>query len=307
MSILKNVFDVSHTSGSYNDNFTVVDIETSGFNPELHKIIEVAAIKVINGKPVDSYHSLLNYRGKLNPAISDLTSIDDNSLKCAPDRKSVLSEFFDFIGDYDLVGHNIMQFDNKFLWFSALSVGLTPKRNGLIDTLDMARATVLSDSYKLGYLCKELDISVDNTHRALDDAKLTLMLFEKITQQFHIGVEPKFMEYESSSPYAQKVDTKYLTKKRNISSRNIENKTFCITTFQPFGSFKSESGLMQFIVDADGKISNNLTQKTDYLIDCDPVYVSTKERKALEYIRQGKSRVKIIGPDQFLALANAVN
>lgn len=284
-------------------DYVVFDIETSGFNPELHKIIEIAAIKVVDGKTTASYHSLISYRGKLNPEIIELTGINPNDLKDAPDRKTVLSEFFEFVGDYNLVGHNIAQFDNKFLWFGALSVGLTPKKNGLIDTLTIAREVLTSDSYKLGYLCNMLGIRVDNIHRALDDANLTLMLFKKMNEQFRIDVRPEPVEYKSTSQYGQRIDAKYITRGSHINLKSITGKKFCITTFQPFHIFQTESDLQQFIVDAGGEISNSLTRKTDYLVDCDPVYISGKETKALEYIKQGKSNVKIISPDEFLVLA----
>lgn len=93
--------------------------------------------------------------------------------------------------------------------------------------------------------------------------------------------------------------------KRNIISdrENIMGNTFCVTTFLPFHSFQEERDLYQFIVDSGGKISDNLTLKTDYLIDCDPNYKSNKEARAAEYAKQGKTNVKIISPDEFLNLA----
>jgi len=284
-------------------NYVVFDIETSGFNPELHKIIEIAAIKVVDGVRVDSYHSLVNYKGKLSSAVIELTGINPDDLRGAPDRRTVLQEFYDFIGDYDLVGHNIAQFDNKFLWFGALSVGMTPKKNGIIDTLGIAKATILADSYKLEYLCRELNINVHNTHRALDDANLTLMLLSKINEQYGVGLLPEFYEYKSTSQFGQRMNSKFITRSGDSDIANIAGKLFCITTFQPFSSFNKESDLQQYIVDAGGQIGNNVTRKTDYLIDCDPVYVSSKEKKALEYIDQGKSGVKIITPEEFMALA----
>lgn len=283
-------------------DYIVFDIETSGFNPELHKIIEIGAIKVVNGKTIDSYHSLISYKGRLNQEIVNLTGIDPSDLKDAPERKTVLSEFFDFVGDYNLVGHNITQFDNKFLWFSAISVGLTPKKNGLIDTLTIARQVLASDSYKLDYLCTTLGIGIDNTHRALDDANLTLMLFKKLNEQFPINITPELVEYQSTSQYGQRIDTKYMARNGDADIKGIAGKKFCVTTFQPFHTFKTEGDLQQFIIDGGGEVGN-LTRTTDYLIDCDPVYVSSKETKALEYIKQGKSDVKIISPNEFLELA----
>lgn len=285
-------------------SFVVFDIETSGFNPELHKIIEIAAIKVIDGVRVDTYQSLVKYNGNLSPNVVELTGINSNDLKYAPDRERVLKEFREFVGNYDLVGHNVAQFDNKFLWFSALSVGIEPMRNGVVDTLSIARQTVQSDSYKLEYLCRALGVAVSNTHRALDDANLTLSLLERLSQQFNISMQPEFFEYQGVSKFGQRVNASSIARNGNVDHPDIAGKVFCVTTFQPFASFNTEADLQQFIVDAGGQVANNVTRKTDYLIDCDPVYVSGKEKKVLDYVERGKAATQIIAPSEFLALAN---
>ena len=286
-------------SGSY----VVFDIETSGFNPEQHKIIEIGAVKVVDGTIVENFHSLISYKGRLKQEITQLTGIDPADLLYAPDKKTVLSDFFTFVGNYDLVGHNITQFDNKFLWFSALSAGLNPIKNGLIDTLVVARGVLPSDSYKLDYLCHKLGINIGNTHRALDDAMLTLNLFQKLNEYFDIDTSPEFIEYDSTFKYGQRTDAKYIVRGGYVDNEALVNKSFCITTFQKLHTFSSERELQQFIVDSGGVVNDNMIRKTDYLIDCDPVYVSAKEAKALEYIKLGKSDVKIISPTEFLTLA----
>jgi NAD-dependent DNA ligase len=105
------------------------------------------------------------------------------------------------------------------------------------------------------------------------------------------------------SQYPKRTSAKDITRSGNLDRENIVDKKFCVTTFLPFHSFQDESDLYQFIVDAGGEVSNSLTLNTDYLIDCDPTYESSKVRKAADYVERGKSYVKIITPDEFLELA----
>lgn len=296
----------NHLQPQIND-YVVIDLETTGLYAEDNHIIEIAGIRIASGRPTKIFSSLINYRGKLDQNIVSLTGIKSDDLASAPDRRYVLEKFQEFVGDDVLVGHNIKDFDNKFLWFSFQSVNLSPLKNGLIDTLELARANVPSDSYKLGYLCERFDIKVSGAHRALDDAKSTLKLFEKMVQGYSPAINPEVREYEAESHYnivqGDRKRMKYLVDEDPEDIESIKGKRFCITTFVPFHEFKTELDLQQFIVNGGGKVGG-LTLKTDYLIDCMPDYFSSKERRAIENVERGKASTKIISPDEFLSLAN---
>ncbi len=283
-------------------DYVVIDLETTGLHADSDKIIELAAIKVVNGVPVKSINTFVQYKGKLSSKITSITGIRDVDLINAPDRKSVLRSLKVFVGDLPLIGHNIAEFDNKFLWFSMKSVGIEPLNNPLIDTLELAKQNFILDSYRLSSLCEKFDIKIDNTHRALDDAKLTLKLFIKM-QEAGITVISSRREYDDTRIYPQnQLAHKDIERTAgSLDHKNISGKRFAITSFNEFYIFKTVFELQQFIVD-NGGIVGGVTQKTDYLIDCDPSYTSTKERKVIENIAKGKSSTKILSPDEFIKM-----
>ena len=95
-------------------DFTAIDVETTGLNPKTEKMIEIGAVKIRDGKIVAKYDSLINPGRKLEERITELTGITDGMLADAPLPEKVLPEFFDFIGEDILLGHSIM-FDYSFL------------------------------------------------------------------------------------------------------------------------------------------------------------------------------------------------
>lgn len=301
LSLLNNRKDNNTFSAYPLRDFIVLDVETSGFNPELNRIIEIGALKISEGSVVDTFQTLVKYKGNLKPQIQTLTGIRQEKLRSAPERTSAFSNFFEFIEDHTLVGHNIIEFDNKFLWFNALDLGLQPKKNGLLDTLILSKKYIAASSYKLSHLCSALNISTENTHRALDDATLTLKLYNKLYEHIDISRDIVHKEYTSQSSYRNRVDPETVSKTSHIHSPKISGKLFCITTFVPFGIFNKEIDLIQFIVNANGTVSSSLNQKVDFLIDCDPKYISIKEKKAIELIKNKKSNIKIVTPEDFIS------
>jgi DNA polymerase III epsilon subunit family exonuclease len=288
-------------------NYVVLDLETTGLYPETQKIIEIAAIKIVDGKVAGSFSSLIHYPKKLSPAITDLTGITTEDLKNAPDCKQVLADFQEFAKDFILVGHNISQFDNKFLWFNSISVGLDPMKNQLIDTLNISRQYYDFSSHKLSSLSAEFNIPVKNLHRASDDAILTAKIFDRMKRDVS-ALQLEVMDYAPSNHFGQtlKANGKYLVDETGGGDNipELTDKKFCVTTFMPFAQFEQEIDLQRFIVNHGGTVSNNLTLKVDYLIDCNPDYVSDKEKRAIENVKNGKATTKIITPDEFLTLAH---
>ena len=121
-------------------DFTAIDVETTGLNPKTEKMIEIGAVKVRDGKIVAKYDSLINPGKKLEERIIELTGITDEMLADAPLPEKVLPEFFDFIGEDILLGHSIM-FDYSFLKRAAVNMGLVKSKDNRygIDTLRIAR------------------------------------------------------------------------------------------------------------------------------------------------------------------------
>ena len=94
--------------------YIAFDFETTGLNPNEDRIIEIAAIKFLNGKPVDRFVTLVNPERPIDPFITDITGISDKMVKEEPIELDILDDFLEFLSDLPLVAHNI-SFDKSFL------------------------------------------------------------------------------------------------------------------------------------------------------------------------------------------------
>ncbi len=163
------------------DTYVVFDLETTGFSAIKDKIIEIGAVKVQNGEIVDSYSTFVNPKRPIPFDITKLTGITDEMVMEYPDIESVLPRFLEFIGDAVLVAHNA-GFDVGFLEQNCRYQGMDLHFVS-VDTLALSRILLPTLSkYKLNLVAKALDISLENHHRAVDDAKATAEIFVKFVQ-----------------------------------------------------------------------------------------------------------------------------
>ena len=158
------------------DSFVVFDLETTGFSPFKNKIIEIGAVKVQGAKILDKFSYFVNPEVPIPFRIENLTGINDAMVQDADTIETVLPAFLEFIGDAVLVAHNA-SFDMSFLEHNAFLVGLEREFTS-VDTVGLARVLLPNISkYKLNYVAKELKISLENHHRAVDDAGATAEIF----------------------------------------------------------------------------------------------------------------------------------
>lgn len=163
--------------------YVSLDLETTGLNPKIDKIIEIGAVKVIEGKVVDTYSTFVNPGRTLTDDVKKLTGITDIDLENAPAIAEVLESLVIFLEDMTLVGHRII-FDYSFVKKAATNQGLNFEKKG-IDTLKIARKYLAKlESKKLDYLCGYYHIPL-RAHRALEDAKATSILYEKLANAFY--------------------------------------------------------------------------------------------------------------------------
>lgn len=166
-------------------NFTAIDVETTGLNPRTERMIEVGAVKIRDGKITDSFESLLNPGKKLEERIVELTGITDKMLENAPRPEEVMPKLLDFIGEDILLGHSIM-FDYSFIKRLAVNLRLWEAKSTVwgIDTLKIARHFLTDlESRSLPFLCKYFEIP-HKPHRAVEDAKAAALLYEKLSEKF---------------------------------------------------------------------------------------------------------------------------
>ncbi len=170
-----------NTTKSLNDEFVVFDVETTGLSAERDTIIEIGAVKIKDRKITDSFGTFVNPCRPIPENITNLTGIDDTMVASAPTIDTALKNFYEFIGDADLVAHNA-KFDTSFIKNAAMRSSMD-YHFACIDTLELARGLIKEiKNYKLDTLTKYFDISLKNHHRATDDAAATGEVFLKLCE-----------------------------------------------------------------------------------------------------------------------------
>ena len=168
-------------------SYVCVDVETTGLNPKEEKLIEIGAVKVVDGRDVERFQSFVHPGRLLEARIVALTGITDEMLKDAPKPAEVLVKFQEFCEELPLMGHNL-QFDYAFIKKAMVNEKLVFEKRGL-DTLRIARKYMPElESRSLGFLCQHFSIE-HTAHRALGDAEATSILYAKLCQLFYEKAE----------------------------------------------------------------------------------------------------------------------
>ena len=163
--------------------FIVLDIETTGLSPYMHKITEIAAIKIQNGQVLDSFQTLINPQTPIPGFITRLTGITNDMVKDAPLIKDVLVELKHFIQDNHIVAHNAT-FDFNFLTHNFSKYLGEPLVNKTICTRKLAsRILPHLPSKKLSSLCEYYDVINESAHRAMGDTQATTTIFNKFCEE----------------------------------------------------------------------------------------------------------------------------
>ena len=165
------------------NTYVAFDLETTGLRVESDSIIEIGALKVVNGKVVDRFMEFLKPSEPISPMITGITNITNEMVSVARDTEEVISDFIVFCGDHVLLGHNII-FDYKFMKKYAKRYGYSFEKKG-IDTLKIAR-TVHKDleSKSLGTLCEHYGITNSAAHRAYHDALATAKIYHMMAHYY---------------------------------------------------------------------------------------------------------------------------
>lgn len=163
------------------DTYVVFDIETTGFSPVTNRIIEIGAVKVENGQVTDRFSTFVNPEVPIPFEIEKLTGINDSMVIDAETIECVLPRFLEFVGDAALVAHNA-NFDVSFIKENAKRQDI-PVDFTYVDTVGMARMLLTGQAkYTLDAVAKTLKVSLENHHRAVDDAECTAQIFLKLTE-----------------------------------------------------------------------------------------------------------------------------
>lgn len=172
---------VNATDENLDGTYVVFDLETTGFSSIKDKIIEIGAVKVVNGEVVDRFSTFVNPKRPIPFEITQLTGITDEMVIESPDIETILPQFLEFVGDGVLVAHNA-GFDVGFIKQNCRYQEIDP-HFVYVDTVALARVLLPTLSkYKLNVVAKALGISLENHHRAVDDAKATAEIFMKFVR-----------------------------------------------------------------------------------------------------------------------------
>ena len=166
---------------NFNDTFVVFDLETTGFSAEVDRIIEIGAVKIKNGEIVDNFSKFVNPKIPIPFRIEKLTGINDSMVMEAEPIEKILPEFLEFCGDAVMVAHNA-GFDTSFIINNAERLGIKYDPT-IMDTVLLAQFVIPNlHNYKLDTLCKYLAVSLENHHRAVDDAQATAYIYLKMVK-----------------------------------------------------------------------------------------------------------------------------
>ena len=176
----ENAVDLSN---GMDNEYIVLDIETTGLSFRTEKITEIGAVRVKDGEIVDTFETFVNPGMPIPERIIELTGITDEMVKDAETIDKVMPKFLEFIGNLKLVAHNA-DFDVGFLKYNAEELGLKMD-NEYIDSLALSRQLYPEfKKHKLGILAEKFGIKVDNAHRALDDVKTLVKVYFKLLEKY---------------------------------------------------------------------------------------------------------------------------
>ncbi len=159
----------------------VFDIETTGFSNQNDKIIEIGAVKVVDGAIAEKFSTFVNPQVPIPFEIEKLTGITDEMVMGADTIDAVLPKFLAFCEGCIVVAHNA-RFDTGFIAKNARDLGLAADPT-IVDTVGLARVLLPElHNFKLDTVAKELSVSLQNHHRAVDDAGCTAEIYVKFLQ-----------------------------------------------------------------------------------------------------------------------------
>ena len=151
----------------------VIDVETTGTDPKMSDLVEVAAVKIKGTKIVDRWSTFVNPGRSI--VGNQMHGITDKDVQGAPSPKEAADKLLSFVGDALIVGHNV-GFDLGFIE-EARGDGFRFQPGSYLDTLVIAREGYPgAESYKLGDLARFFGVELSQSHRALPDAEATAEL-----------------------------------------------------------------------------------------------------------------------------------
>jgi len=161
----------------------VIDVETTGLFPEGHRILEVASVRLDDGRVGEAWSSFVRPDRRIPPEAVAVHGITAEMVRDAPDTRAVATALAAEIGDRPLVFHHA-RFDVPFLRALMREGGQPPLTQPVIDTLGLARGLDPRGGHSLGRLAQRYGVQRMERHRALPDATTTAMLLVVLAERW---------------------------------------------------------------------------------------------------------------------------
>lgn len=311
----KNIID-------FPKSYVILDIETTGLDFEYCDIIEIAAIKYLDGVEIDRFLSLVQPHPYtcidendnitveyVDEFITSLTGITNDMLKEAPLPQDVIPKFMNFIGDNTIIGYNV-NFDINFLYDAASKFELV-LRNNYVDILRMARKLYPDmEHHRLKDMIKKFHININSEHRAMDDVIAEVECLNKILEDIDNG--PGRDEFINS--FRRKSYTNYkdfidgLVSPNDVDNANPFYGKTVVFTGQL--SSMSRKDALTIVSNLGGIPSNSVTSKTNFLVVGNEEFVSSvKNGKTIKMLKANALKAKgkdieTISENTFLQMVN---
>lgn len=280
---------------TFPDDYTVIDIETTGLSPDWDEIIELAAIRYVKGTKTAEYLTLVHPENAVDEYITELTGITNEMLADAPTINDCIGAFANFVSNSVLVGYNV-NFDINFIYDNLVECLGKPLSNDYVDVMRIARKELPDlKHHRQSDVAEFFNIKTNHSHRALYDCETCNRCFTALMEHIVAGgttLDNFCMAYLSRHG------------KDGVHARDIKSASdefdkdhplygaVCVFT----GTLEkmTRAGAMQLVANLGGIPADGVTKKTNFLILGNNDYCKTikdgkssKQKKAEKLILDG--------------------
>lgn len=263
-------------------SYTVVDIETTGLDPVTDSIIEISAIKVVDGQETDAFTTLVSCKGPIPRSASEVHGITKDMLVGAPTCPDAIAAFVSFADGDVLMGHNANRFDRLFIERVAAQTDSLSLQNDWVDTLTIARKLHPGERVDLASLCRHFGVRNEKAHRALSDCRAT--------HQCYLELRNEALSITTEAAAFNPTDGA-------VTDHSLDGES---VVFSGDCGWISRHDLMQIAVDHGGQVQDRTTLKTTLVVSINGE-MTGKVRKALDY--SDRTGARIIDLPSFFELA----